>query len=210
MTQAITRNDLGGREYPSLVQDLILRIAMFLKSRDKLHQTVYTDTGTRPKDYMPMYVKAAGVVFETARALAHLNTGKNAQKKSITGWISTLTGMSLEVSCIDDLCLDQYNPELLKTAEQFQLKEGEDMENLAPLFEEANALAGRPVDITPTTDGKFIVEWFNASHSPPPKASTRGEALRGFIEMMKTSEKLKELNTLTAEDEEDTIDVVAT
>lgn len=56
---------------------------------------------------------------------------------------------------------------------------------LEALYKEAATLAGRDVEVVDTTDGKKIVEWFCFDVSPPPKAESEEEALRGFVEMMK-------------------------
>lgn len=52
------------------------------------------------------------------------------------------------------------------------------------LLKKAEALAGRPVEIENLSDGKYIVLWMRFNSSPPPKADTPEEALKGFIEMM--------------------------
>lgn len=53
--------------------------------------------------------------------------------------------------------------------------------DLTCLYERAASLAGRPVEVEPTTDGKFIVIWFNHNRKPPPLGDTEEEALMGFI-----------------------------
>jgi uncharacterized protein YbjT (DUF2867 family) len=53
------------------------------------------------------------------------------------------------------------------------------------LLEEASKLAGRPVEVEQLADGQYIVLWMRFEESPPPKAATPEEALRGFIEHMK-------------------------
>lgn len=55
---------------------------------------------------------------------------------------------------------------------------------LKELYEKAEKLAGRPVEVDQTKDGKYIVLWMNFGRSPPPKADTETLALEGFIEMM--------------------------
>lgn len=52
------------------------------------------------------------------------------------------------------------------------------------LLKQAEALAGRPVEVENTTDGKFIVLWMHFQAKPPPKGSTPEEAMQGFIDMM--------------------------
>jgi len=56
---------------------------------------------------------------------------------------------------------------------------------LSPLYSEAAKLAGRPVEVIGTKDGKYVVEWFCFGESPPPVAGTEETALQGFIEKMK-------------------------
>jgi uncharacterized protein YbjT (DUF2867 family) len=60
---------------------------------------------------------------------------------------------------------------------------------LEELKREATALAGRDVEVVPTVDGQYIVEWFNFNSQPPPKGSTEEEALSSFIEFIKTRTK---------------------
>ena len=60
---------------------------------------------------------------------------------------------------------------------------------LEALYKEAAALAGRDVEVVTTTDGKKIVEWMAFEVSPPPKADSEEEALRGFIAMMQSRPK---------------------
>lgn len=52
------------------------------------------------------------------------------------------------------------------------------------LLKQAETLAGRPVEVEVTKDGKFIVLWMHFQAKPPPKADSPEEALRGFIDMM--------------------------
>ncbi len=66
------------------------------------------------------------------------------------------------------------------------------------LYKEAERLAGRPVEVEKTTDGKFIVLWMHFQASPPPKGVTEEEALQGFISMM--LQRAGAGDTLPAED----------
>lgn len=52
------------------------------------------------------------------------------------------------------------------------------------LYEEAGRLAGRPVEVEQTEDGKYIVLWMHFQASPPPKGDTEEAALQAFINMM--------------------------
>jgi hypothetical protein len=63
---------------------------------------------------------------------------------------------------------------------------------MSALSDRAAQLAGRPVEVEETTDGKYIVLWMNLSHPPPPKGDTEGDALLGFIKMM---ERIKQEDT---------------
>lgn len=77
------------------------------------------------------------------------------------------------------------------------------------LLQEASDLAGRPVDVDRTKDGAFIVLYMCFGKKPPPKGSTREEALVKFIEHMKTNrpvdpgteEDIKVVRDLVAADE---------
>lgn len=52
------------------------------------------------------------------------------------------------------------------------------------LYAKAAELAGRPVEVEQTTDGKWIVLWMHFQASPPPKGDSEDAALQGFIDMM--------------------------
>ena len=69
------------------------------------------------------------------------------------------------------------------------------MEQLPPtktLMDRAEELAGRPVEVTTTGDGKYVVEWFCFKYPPPPKADCVEDALEGFIRHMEKAPKLDE------------------
>lgn len=53
------------------------------------------------------------------------------------------------------------------------------------LLKQAEELAGRPVEVESTTDGKYVVLYMAFEKSPPPKSDTEEGALVAFIEMMK-------------------------
>lgn len=57
--------------------------------------------------------------------------------------------------------------------------------NRDQLQAKADELAGRNVEVSETTDGKFAVLWLNFNSPPPPKADTPEEALQAFIDMLK-------------------------
>jgi hypothetical protein len=71
---------------------------------------------------------------------------------------------------------------------------------LEELYAKAEQLAGRPVEVDQTKDGKFIVLWMSFGRSPPPKADTEVLALEGFIEMM---ERVKPGSEVPEEDTEE-------
>ena len=52
------------------------------------------------------------------------------------------------------------------------------------LLKKAEELAGRPIEVTKTSDGKHIVLWMRFGASPPPKEDTPEQALRSFIDML--------------------------
>lgn len=49
------------------------------------------------------------------------------------------------------------------------------------LYDRAEQLAGRPVEVEKTKDGKYIVLFMALGHSPPPKGDTEKEALEEFV-----------------------------
>lgn len=61
---------------------------------------------------------------------------------------------------------------------------------LKNVYDEAEKLAGRPVEVVQTNDGKYIVEWLSFSDSPPPKADCPADALDGFIKHMRSLKAL--------------------
>ncbi len=60
------------------------------------------------------------------------------------------------------------------------------------LQERADALAGRPVEIVQTKDGKYIALFMQFGQPPPPKGDTREEALSGFITKMEAYRRTEE------------------
>jgi len=97
-------NDLGGREYTDAEQQLLHQLALKLKERGPAH-----NMGTAsPRDYMDLYVRAAGAIYETARALSAMNVRrKEIHNYNVDGWIRILTGLGmLEEVKNDTLGLD--------------------------------------------------------------------------------------------------------
>lgn len=62
----------------------------------------------------------------------------------------------------------------------------------------AEELAGRPVEVEQTRDGKFVVLWMNFVESPPPKGDTEEEALEKFVAYME-ARTLKDENGFVVE-----------
>jgi hypothetical protein len=60
----------------------------------------------------------------------------------------------------------------------------QDLDLQHKLFEEAEHLAGRPVEVQQTEDGKFIVLWMSFNNPPPPKGDCASDALEKFIQYM--------------------------
>lgn len=89
-------NGLGGRKYEPWEEQTIHRLALFLRGRDTSLNFFGGPLGEprpRPKDYILLYVKAAGVAFETAKALSCIAPPRHMKEKSIEEWLSILTGM---------------------------------------------------------------------------------------------------------------------
>lgn len=61
---------------------------------------------------------------------------------------------------------------------------------LKSIYDEAEKLVGRPVEVVKTADGKYIVEWFSFGQPPPPKADCVGDALCKFIQHLRALPKL--------------------
>jgi len=87
-------NGLGGRKYEPWEEQTIHRLALFIRSRDH-SLNFYGTPRPRPKDYMLLYVKAAGVAFETAKALYAFKLPKRMEEKSIEEWLNILTGLPI-------------------------------------------------------------------------------------------------------------------
>lgn len=62
-------------------------------------------------------------------------------------------------------------------------------DSLKFLYEKAEKLAGRPVEVEKTKDGKYIVMWMSFSSFPPPKGGCTEDALELFIEYMENKKK---------------------
>lgn len=52
---------------------------------------------------------------------------------------------------------------------------------ISSLRAEAEALAGRPLEVETLTTGKKVVAWMSFSSPPPPPGDTEEEALKNFI-----------------------------
>ncbi|MCJ7520856.1 MAG: hypothetical protein MUP21_01320 [Dehalococcoidia bacterium] len=87
-------NGLGGRKYEPWEEQTIHRLALFIRSRDH-SLNFYGAPRPRPKDYMLLYVKAAGVAFETAKALYGFKLPRHMEEKSIEEWLNILTGLPI-------------------------------------------------------------------------------------------------------------------
>jgi len=87
-------NGLGGRKYEPWEEQTIHRLALFIRSRD-CSLNFYGTPRPRPKDYMLLYVKAAGVAFETAKALYGFKLPKHMEEKSVEEWLNILTGLPI-------------------------------------------------------------------------------------------------------------------
>jgi hypothetical protein len=87
-------NDLGGHSYTDEEAAVIHAIAMLLKGRDpSLTMTAIVGGGTwRPREYMKLYTKAAGVVYELAKNLAAFPLPPNIPQKSVAAWADLITG----------------------------------------------------------------------------------------------------------------------
>lgn len=59
--------------------------------------------------------------------------------------------------------------------------------SIESLYTRAETLAGRPVEVDKTQDGKFIVLWMCFGKAPPAKAETEEGALQNFIDLMDKS-----------------------
>jgi len=96
------QNDLGGREYSPAEEHLIHMISTTLRNRDKtLNDFSFQKPRPRPKDYIFLYVKAAGVVFEAARALASLEPPLHMEKKTLGDWLEIITGSRFILDNVD-------------------------------------------------------------------------------------------------------------
>jgi hypothetical protein len=92
-------NDLGGREYCEEEQLILMQLVQKLKARDTEHRSTFTfsDDDVRPKDYIYLYTKAAGVVWEAAKHLAIAGaTDKRLAQKPVREWVRILSGIRLE------------------------------------------------------------------------------------------------------------------
>ena len=61
---------------------------------------------------------------------------------------------------------------------------------LKSIYDEAEKLAGRPVEVVKTKDNKYVVEWFAFGKPPPPKADCPEDALCKFIQHLRSLPKL--------------------
>ena len=90
-------NELGGRQYSDSEQELIMAIALFLKSRDQtetaaVFQNYQDPKAIRPSDYMKFYVKAAGTIYELAKTLSTVVIRRQPSQKTVDDWLRIITG----------------------------------------------------------------------------------------------------------------------
>lgn len=84
-------NDLGGRVYTDEMQAVIYQLAIKMKSRDTKHGV---KRGLTPSQYMKFYVKAAGIIVESASHLTETSPG-GERIKDFFSWLKTLTGLNI-------------------------------------------------------------------------------------------------------------------
>lgn len=90
------QSDLGDHQYDDYEQLLIQEITNKLKARDGQHKTDY-DSGMRPRDYMFMYVKAAGALYEMCLSLSKMSRAQGmAVAKTPAEWFKIITDIGLE------------------------------------------------------------------------------------------------------------------
>lgn len=88
-------NDLGGHAYTDEETAIIHAIAMLLKGRDKGladAASIVNGTAPRPRDYIQLYTKTAGFIYELAKNLVAFPLPPNIPQKSIAEWIDLITG----------------------------------------------------------------------------------------------------------------------
>lgn len=93
MTDYSKNNDLGGHVYTDSEMQQIASIAMLLRERDwtlKNPWNAKPGTMPRPRDYIPMFTKSAGFLFELAKNLAAFPLGPNIPAKSIDDWLAII------------------------------------------------------------------------------------------------------------------------
>lgn len=96
-------NDLGGHEYTDEEQRLIMALSGVLRGRDKdlsvatSWAAIRKDLAPRPRDYIFLYVKAAGFVFELVKNLKAYPLPKPMAEKSVADWLEIVTGYAFEV-----------------------------------------------------------------------------------------------------------------
>jgi hypothetical protein len=77
-------NELGGYKYTKDQEDFLYRLAMYLRNRKQFDAS---EKKLTPGDYMKLYVKAAGVIAETAHRLA-----MSGSQFDFDEWVEVLTG----------------------------------------------------------------------------------------------------------------------
>lgn len=91
------QNDLGGHEYTDEEQQLIHALAMTLRSRGQSFEdmnAIISGKGPRPRDYIFLYTKTAGFVYELAKNLEAYPLPPRVPKKSIHDWLSIVTDIN--------------------------------------------------------------------------------------------------------------------
>ena len=105
-------NDLGGREYSDEIQEVIYKLSLALRARD---QGRGIKRGITPSSYMKFYVKAAGIIVETAIRLAQQIPGE-IKVKDFSSWLKTLTGLNIVIPDTSEKLLGLMGPQDDKVA----------------------------------------------------------------------------------------------
>lgn len=87
-------NDLGGHEYPADVQQLIHTLAMSLKARSEPFNdlsVMLAPGGPRPRDYIFLWTKTAGFIYELARNLEAYPVAPKVPQLSLLEWLTIIT-----------------------------------------------------------------------------------------------------------------------
>jgi hypothetical protein len=106
-------NELGGHIYSEAEEMLILNIASLLRARDDglqkavSHSNIVKGLAPRPREYIFLYTKSAGFVYELAKNLHAYPPPTGVEQKSVCDWLTIVLGHSFKSVACEQLTIQE-------------------------------------------------------------------------------------------------------